>query len=68
MKNSGPEPKSTDIEELRSIRKLLTALLLATGVEAKTVSKILGYKSPSAITNKFPVRELQKKPGEKIAT
>ena len=51
---------SEELEELKSIKKLLIALLLASGVEAKVLTKILGYRSPSTITNEFPVRELKK--------
>lgn len=52
---------SKELEELESIKKLLITLLLAYGVEAKTIAKILGYSSHSAITNKFPVKEIRKK-------
>jgi site-specific recombinase XerD len=50
-----------ELNELKAIRKLLTASLLRDGVDAQTVSEILGHKSKSSITNEFPVRKLQEK-------
>jgi hypothetical protein len=50
---------SEELEELKAIKKLLIASLIASGVDAATIAKILGYKSKSSITNDFPIRELQ---------
>lgn len=57
----GSKKIDDELEELKSIRKLLIASLIVSGVEVSTIAKILGYKSKSSITNEFPVRELQKK-------
>jgi len=51
---------SEELEELKAIRKLLIASLLVSGVDAQTITDILGYKSKSSITNEFPVKKLQK--------
>ena len=55
------DAKNTEDDDRADIRKLLIALLLALGVEAQTIAKVLGYKSRSAISRKFPVKELQKR-------
>jgi hypothetical protein len=45
-------------EDEESIEDLLIVLLLAMGIEAKTIAKVLGVV-PSAISNKFPVKEIK---------
>ena len=51
---------SEELQELKAIKKLLIASLIVSGVEAATISKILGYKSKSSITNEFPIKDLKK--------
>jgi len=51
---------SEELDELKAIKKLLIASLLVSGVDAQTITEILGYKSKSSITNEFPVKKLQK--------
>ena len=46
------------LRELKTITKLLVASLLLSGVDAKLIAKVLGYKRPSSITNNFPVRKI----------
>jgi hypothetical protein len=41
------------------VEDLLIILLLAIGIEARTIAKVLGVV-PSAISNKFPVNEIIK--------
>jgi hypothetical protein len=41
------------------VEDLLIMLLLSTGIEARTIAKVLGVV-PSAISNKFPVTEIRK--------
>jgi phage terminase Nu1 subunit (DNA packaging protein) len=41
------------------VEDLLVILLLAIGIEARTIAKVLGVV-PSAISNKFPVTEIRK--------
>lgn len=48
------------LEELRDIKKLLISILIVSGVEAKTVARILNYKQVSSISDQIPVRELRK--------
>lgn len=48
------------LQELHDIKKLLISILIVSGVEAKTVAKVLSYKRISSISNEIPVRELQK--------
>lgn len=55
MKKHG---KKERINYQRDIKDLLIIFLLACGIEAKTIAKVLGVV-PSAITNKFPVKEIQ---------
>jgi len=46
------------LDELKSMRKLLIASLLLSGLDAKVIAKVLGYKRTSSISNKFPVRKI----------
>ncbi|MEM3419687.1 MAG: hypothetical protein QXR03_01650 [Candidatus Aenigmatarchaeota archaeon] len=50
--------KKERINYQKDVRDLLIILLLACGIEAKTIAKVLGVV-PSAITNRFPVTEIQ---------
>jgi hypothetical protein len=52
---------SEELDELKIFKKILIALLIASGVDAQTVSDMLGYRSASSITNEFPVSKLQRK-------
>jgi len=55
-KMRGKKPKSENEER---IEDLLIMLLLAIGIEAKTIAQVLNIV-PSAISNKFPVNEIRK--------
>jgi hypothetical protein len=48
------------LKELRQIEKLLVASLIVSGVEARPLAKMLGYKTVSSISKEVPVRRLQK--------
>jgi hypothetical protein len=48
------------LRELRHIRKLLISSLIVSGVGATTITKILGFKRASSITNEIPVGVLKK--------
>lgn len=56
------DDRSTEavLQELKDIKKLLISMLIVSGVEAKTIAKVLKYKQVSSISNEIPVRELQK--------
>jgi hypothetical protein len=56
------DDRSTEavLQELKDIKKLMISMLIVSGVEAKTIAKVLNYKQISSISNEIPVRELQK--------
>jgi hypothetical protein len=51
--------KKPNSESQERSEDLLIMLLLAIGIEARTIAKVLGVV-PSAISNKFPVNEIRK--------
>jgi hypothetical protein len=59
MANEGQSSEAV-LQELHDIKKLLISMLIVSGVEAKTIAKVLKYKGISSISNEIPVRELQK--------
>lgn len=58
-KKGGKDKVNQELEELKAIRKLLTAQCIALGLGPEDLRKILGYKRGSSITNKFKVGEIQ---------